>query len=260
MKYWSENEKLILKQKYPHTTAYNLCKLLNRSVNAIHGKASELKIKSKMLGKTNLKYKINHNFFSKPNLLNSYWAGFIAADGCIVDATKYLRLTIQLSRKDHNLLEKLKKDLKYTGPIRKTKVNNYNISRLDIGSIKLCNDLKKNFNITPRKSLTLKPPKGLTKKQALAYVTGYLDGDGCVALQNTKPILILVGTKNFLIWCHETLFKNSSFLFKKIPLIKQKNIFRYTLYSDKANYALSKLNKNFKSTLNRKWRRLYGNS
>lgn len=29
------------------------------------------------------KYSYNDNYFRTPNLENSYWAGFIAADGCV---------------------------------------------------------------------------------------------------------------------------------------------------------------------------------
>jgi len=34
---------------------------------------------------SNLKYECNESYFSVPNIENSYWAGFIAADGYIND-------------------------------------------------------------------------------------------------------------------------------------------------------------------------------
>lgn len=149
-------------------------------------------------------YYINSNFFSKPNLLNSYWAGFIAADGNLEKNTN--KLIIDLANKDVRHLYKLKKYLNFNGKIRYYKYSDRSYVRLGFKNLKICSDLKKNFNITSRKSLTLKPPKGLTKKQALAYIAGYIDGDGSFNIntmykKNKKHIylrLSILGTKNVL--------------------------------------------------------------
>lgn len=52
-----------------------------------------------------MRYQKNHNFFKNKNPLNSYWAGFIAADGSI--SSKGNELKIALSAKDAGHLEKL---------------------------------------------------------------------------------------------------------------------------------------------------------
>lgn len=53
--------------------------------------------------------KIKHNteFFKEPNTLNSYWAGFIAADGCIQQYkdNRQPTLAINLKSSDINHLE-----------------------------------------------------------------------------------------------------------------------------------------------------------
>ena len=49
-------------------------------------------------------YNKNHDFFTVPNKLNSYWAGFIAADGCVTG--KHI-LAIKLSEKDKEHLQKI---------------------------------------------------------------------------------------------------------------------------------------------------------
>ena len=49
----------------------------------------------------------NETFFEKPSRVNSYWAGFIAADGCVYRNT----LKITLSKKDKAHLEALSSQL-----------------------------------------------------------------------------------------------------------------------------------------------------
>ena len=60
-------------------------------------------------------YTQNENFFSEPNDKNSYWAGFIAADGGIEKTSN--RLRIGLSIKDRELLEVFAQQVEFTGPI-----------------------------------------------------------------------------------------------------------------------------------------------
>ena len=256
--YWStqETNKLIKIHKKKHTS--ELCRIFNRSAISIRSKMYKLNLKSGVPFCGKRKTTVNENFFSKPNLLNSYWAGFIAADGCIFKKNKGSMLTIHLNKKDKKLLNKFKKDIQFSGKIvNKTKTNSCQIF---IHRDNICKDLMKNFNITPRKSLTLKPPKGLTKRQALAYIVGYIDGDGCISQQHNKPKLSIIGTQELLKWAHLTL--NLQIAFKKIPIRKVKNhkIYTYVLYSNKAIKALQILNTAYKSTLNRKWSKIYVHS
>lgn len=189
----------------------------------------------------------NHNFFSKPNLLNSYWAGFIAADGCIDDTKYSKKLKITLAHKDRNHLFRLKKYINYSG-----KIYRHQFSVIELVSNKLCEDLRKNFNITPRKSLTLKPPKGLTKRQTLAYIIGYIDGDGYIGvIDNTKRIKIL-GTKFVLNWIRKQLLQHE----KQLTDVKKydKNVYTFYIYGKKASNITKLLNSIKVPKLKRKWR------
>lgn len=47
-------------------------------------------------------YEHNFSFFDEPNMINTYWAGFIAADGYLNDERKCLRLLV--ARKDKKIL------------------------------------------------------------------------------------------------------------------------------------------------------------
>ncbi|KKM14075.1 hypothetical protein LCGC14_1709790, partial [marine sediment metagenome] len=55
--------------------------------------------------KKNTRHKVNHSVFSKPNAKNCYWAGFLAADGCVV--SKKTQVEVELQYKDRAHLEKL---------------------------------------------------------------------------------------------------------------------------------------------------------
>src|SRR5690606_18912325 len=90
------------------------------------------------------------------------------------------RLTINLSKLDKKHLEYLKDFMKSD---HKISIKKNNTVRLDISSNKICNTLRRNFNVTPRKSLTLIPPQNLTKKQILAFIKGYVDGDGSISIR-----------------------------------------------------------------------------
>ncbi len=126
---------------------------------------------------------MNKNFFDKPNLLNSYWAGFIAADGCIIESRN--QLTIKLSVKDYDHLCRFCYDIEYMTRPRQYQAMSFNklvrYTEINIANVpKLIDDLKNNFNIIPRKTFLLKPPSLLDNNLILSYIIGYIDGDGWI--------------------------------------------------------------------------------
>ena len=64
--------------------------LPGRSVDAIKQKGRYLGLKSNRKV-TRKHYGIDYDYFAVPNVQNSYWAGFIAADGCIDDVKDRVR-------------------------------------------------------------------------------------------------------------------------------------------------------------------------
>lgn len=141
------------------------------------------------------KYRIKADFFKNANTEEAaYWAGFIAADGCIVNYGKNLSLKVGISIKDLSHLRKFK--------IGKNITFYKNSCWIEISNLNLCLDLEK-YNITPRKSLTLRFPKNINKKNIHHFMRGYFDGDGCADKHSNKKAsnklrLRLLGTKEFL--------------------------------------------------------------
>lgn len=191
--------------------------------------------------------KFKRNFFAKPNLTNSYWAGFIAADGCVSDRSKTKILQLRLNKIDINHLRCFKKYLKSDCHIG---VYSDNSCSLHISSDELTKDLLKNFNITPRKSLTLKFPQNLTEKQKLAFIVGYIDGDGSIYKTRDQLSCKILGTKNVL-----TNIKKVLKIHNKVR--KTGKIYTLTFYGNKnAKQILSSLKKLSLPRLDRKWNKV----
>jgi hypothetical protein len=159
------------------------------------------------------KYQCDESFFNKENEQSFYWAGFIAADGCVKSKDgKYKQLSIGLSKKDRVHLENFKLHIDFEGPIRDKIVKasephhkDSEGSELVISSDQVFNSLSK-FNIVPRKTHTYTFPKWLIEHELVHhFVRGYFDGDGSVGLykQGKRPTkqcnFSILGTQDFLL-------------------------------------------------------------
>lgn len=180
---------------------YEMAELLNCSVDSISRsfKRFNLEVLNEVRYGSMSRYSFKENFFEEINTeRKAYWLGFILADGCITythskakktyNQKRYDRLTITLSYKDKNHLEKFANDIEYNGVIETgesfTFGKNHKYSRLRITSEKLCNDLM-DKNIHPNKSGREKPYL-LDDNLVNHYLRGYFDGDGYYSDYNQK--------------------------------------------------------------------------
>lgn len=182
LKNWTEVEINKLKDLYLKLTKLDLMlEFPDRSWSSIKSKSQKLGLIKRE------KIKINDNIFEIPNNINSYYAGFIAADGCVNDSGS---LSFELASKDLHLLQKFNLFSSSNYQIRQTQrtLNNkiFDISVLKITSKKICLDLKSNFAIKPRKTLNCEFPKTLTRHQKISYIIGNLDGDGWISNSKTQ--------------------------------------------------------------------------
>jgi hypothetical protein len=153
----------------------------------------------------------NKKFFKSPNLQNSYWAGLIAADGDVQVARSFV--TLKLKQTDESLIELFRLAIGYSGEILRytSKVDPrtgkcYDSSLIRLGSCsELINDLKLNWNITGKKSLTLKALMITKRSLKLSYLIGLIDGDGHIKrITHYKCLrLQLSGTRKILEWAKE---------------------------------------------------------
>ena len=217
---WTKEEIKILKKNYKKLKVKECQKLLSRhTITSITCKANELSIKHDQ-------YQYNKEYFSNTNIDTCYWAGFIAADGCLRAARKYsgVETVIDVSQKDRSILVKFKKDIKYNGTIVDYEVfdKKYNKiryhSKIDIcGCTKWHEDLNIYWNIVPQKTRILQPPNlNMKSINALAYCRGYLDGDGSIFYENKNKLRFnICGTKQVIEWISKNINLENNISFNK---------------------------------------------
>jgi hypothetical protein len=199
------------------------------------------------------KYSVKEDFFSIPNLLNCYWAGFLAADGC---KPKKFSVTLALSVKDLTHLERFKFDIGSTYPIKFYSASCFTY----VNRRQIYENLETIFNIVPRKSLIYTYPNLTEKHLVDAFIIGYIDGDGSIFFQKGRKkaiVLSICGTLACLSWVRQR-FSEILNIGNWGHLGKSKNI--YHLCSS-GKYAVSLLDF-YRETypdlpfLERKWSRL----
>lgn len=129
----------------------------------------------------------NKKFFSVDNELSYYWAGFLAADGCIHKN----RLQLAVGRGDAHHLLRFKEDIESKHKITITQ----HLARIGIRSLELCSELGRRFNIFPNKSGYYEPPSLLDENLSRHFWRGLFDGDGWISVNSGKyPVIGLSGS------------------------------------------------------------------
>lgn len=144
------------------------------------------------------KYDFDESFFEKINTEEkAYFLGLLYADGCVTNDNT---MVISLQEGDLSILERMKKEMKFEGPIYYTESRGPRFSKafnkiynskpmyaMAITSKKLGKDLIK-LGCIPRKSLKLKFPnkKQVPKRFIRHFIRGYFDGDGYVCICKYK--------------------------------------------------------------------------
>lgn len=264
---WTEKEEQIVKDNI-FLSFVELQKLLpNRTLSSIRNRIFHLNLKRGC----HALYTSNKFFFEKYTLNSAYWAGFIAADGWIRDKVCHIGITLKDTESYH--LEKFAKDIEFTGTVKfrqiltKFKTNKtakiYKKSTLTIcGAKNLIKDLRINYNIVAKKSLVLKPPIQISNNDIkLAFLIGYIDGDGTISLsKNNRLELSIIGTNEIVSWAKDILdnliapTKNHNSQVNKEK--KNSKIFRFKVTGYRALSILEILNNFDVSKLERKWKKI----
>lgn len=250
---WTEEDVALLTSLSERMMLKDAAKEMGRTVASVSIKARSIGIKGN--SKLKRKYQVNDDFFANRDSLECcYWAGFIAADGCVGSPKKNcLRLKIKDTDLGH--LKTFQSSIGYDGKLHITQKNENTYACINIHSKKIVEDLAW-FKITNRKTLTLEPPH-LDGEQALAFLIGYIDGDGCISiekLKNRSPRLRLsiVGTYETICWAKAIFDDIATFSTNANPR-KIGKVFQYSIASKKALHVLSELQKINVPKLGRKW-------
>ena len=262
---WNEHEDNFIINNYGVLKTKDIAQILNKTWSATRGRIFKLKDRLKYPRTEPFKKQYNKKYFTEPNIQNSYWAGFIAADGCIRDYNHSIK--ISLSSKDESILFKFIEHINFNAKLKY--YNNVGFSNNECVELCLYDasnlifDLNQHWNITPRKSLTLKPPSDIINGDlALAYIIGLFDGDGSWSyvkhhgyISGYKPILAFVGTEPLLKWVQQSLGKiDDLYLGSKVHKAKD-NLFGLSYSGETANRLRHQLLTlvNIPWRLKRKW-------
>ncbi len=145
------------------------------------------------LGRFKSRIYYNKKFFVNLSAISAYWAGFVAADGCLSYKNKSLHIGLNMRDKEH--LCKFANAIKTNAKIGYAKSNNS--TRINIYSKEIFNSLS-NLGITPNKSLNIANiniPNHLTSH----FIRGVFDGDGYLGGKKITHIQFFIsGNKPFL--------------------------------------------------------------
>lgn len=225
-------------------TQLKLCKKFNVSEDVIRRWMQENNIATRTR-----KYSLNENYFAKIGSPEcAYWVGFLSADGYISGRGE---LTLELQERDRGHVEKFKKAIGSSAPIRTIKCGEFKQfthHRIYVRSKKMVADLNI-YNIVPNKSLIF-VPKNIPENLFKYWIVGYMDGDGCILLSKGRIKISFTGT-------YETLSIIKEFFQSNNQLRKEhrceNNTYSFTLEVAKSEQFLSKINyKNLPFALERK--------
>ncbi|MEJ6497999.1 LAGLIDADG family homing endonuclease [Pseudoalteromonas lipolytica] len=150
------------------------------------------------------RFAVNDECFSEESIESAFWAGFIAADGW-VDGDKRIGLSQHINNEP--ILIDFAKYLDFGNTLSyRISASNAVMVELRFTSKVIAKSLKQ-FGIVRRKSLTLSPPKFSQSTNVLAFIAGYIEGDGWVRKyyqRNNKCFCIGLcsGSKQFIEWAH----------------------------------------------------------
>ncbi len=180
-----------------------MSKTISRSPSSIQSKVRFLEVERKVN-----KHALNQDFFKNWSNPMAYVLGFIAADGNICKTGN--SHMIQIVCDDIDVIQKIKAALSLGSPIHERKRQNTKISyQIRFSDKKTYNYLLK-LGITPRKSLTLQPPKDIPNKYLHHYIRGFFDGDGSVWESNRG------GNKRLVSVFYTASIRMAKFLYKEV--------------------------------------------
>lgn len=186
-------------------TFEQIANILLVSENGLSHAFKKRHIEKRTYAENNRKYSRNSEYFDNIDTPNkAYILGLIYADGNNYNHGDKHCLTISLQENDYDLLNRVKQELEYEGPLRliplHDKKDSYkNQYMLAITDEHLCAQLKK-IGVKEKKSLSLTFPSFLRPDLIRHFVRGYFDGDGCLSYdyKRNKMHTCLAGTSEFL--------------------------------------------------------------
>lgn len=215
---FTEEEKNFILSNYDRMQISQIQKLLPRwrdmKARNFRMKTERMGLRKSNLTRTPTKSFYDLHYWKELNLIKCYLAGNIAADACLKENKKgRFNLRLHISIEDESLIDVYKKELNFQGNKvycerthksgNKTKFVGLNLQCFDNNA----HYLDKYFNIKSLKTYRLGPTNLDNEYFNFAYLIGYCDGDGTIAMtskfseSNQTPYFYIVScSRNILEW------------------------------------------------------------
>lgn len=184
-------------------SSYDIAKIYNMHSTSVINWFKKYGFEIKNSSRAHQQYKINENYFDIIDTpRKAYYLGLLYADGNNMPEKREIRISLQEC--DKYILEKMKDDLNYSGPLRFTDYNSKNPNYKNQWALDITNkhmsDSLESHGVCKCKSLILKWPEDLDKSLYSHFVRGYFDGDGCLYVSKNHKIneVGFVGADSFL--------------------------------------------------------------
>ncbi|GAB1149569.1 MAG: hypothetical protein SwBeaBPW_38650 [Shewanella algae] len=199
------DDEVALMYKLANTMSYkNMAQYFNRSASSIKRQFNKLGIRNDLRSNYKRLTTLNDSVFNEITPESSYWAGLLAADGCL---KKHGRaFSIELQAKDELHLGKLLEYLESDGCVGYRSIKEMDgrnlYASLNVTSTEIIEALKSNFNLKPKKSLDLEPPIIKEIKCREAFMLGLFDGDGNISRTVDGQLVagFTTASKNMALW------------------------------------------------------------
>lgn len=201
----------IIKLYQDKLTQKEICYRLLISKHVIGKTLKRNGIPKRSYSECNRRYYVNEHYFDNIDAPNkAYILGLLWADGC--NHIDHYSITLSLQEDDKEVVEFVKSELEYEGPISYIELSKRNEKYKN--QYRLCiNDeyMSKKLNeigMVQAKSLVAKFPDCVPPELYSHFIRGYFDGDGCIYYDDkrNKCITMTVGTKQFCEKCSNILF------------------------------------------------------
>ena len=194
--YWTAEEDRILKENFMYAPKNMLMDMIpNRTWPAIYQRGNK---KMQILRLSQDKISVNYKFFENWTQESAYIFGFILADGHLFKnkgERNANSLQIELALYDIDILKKIKKAMEYQGNIS---ISSRKTCRLEIGNVKIIEDLIDKGIPSKNKTALSDFPKTLPKELYPYFILGVFDGDGSIYEDEKSLTFQILGTKSLL--------------------------------------------------------------
>lgn len=202
--YTAEDESFIRTAHRQKRSKPWLCRKLRRTLGSMNQKCKRLGLQFNGWEHVNRRIIVNDQFFTELSVRSAYWAGLLAADGCVSKD-----VTIELKVVDEVVLQQFMSELGHTGVLMYRTMANVDgrglYAALRFRSRQITDDLREKYRITPRKSLTLGPPELKNTEHILAYICGLFEGDGHIKISERNGLMaqICTGSLELINWLQQ---------------------------------------------------------